>query len=149
MMTGPEFAEFKKESFIDKSEFYHNVTPGINDIPIDYRYPDSTKYSTNWLNEILHNNAPYQNYNITFSSGKTDMHSLVSVGLINQDGSLIGSNYRNYSVRANVEGKVNNFINVGLDLSGSYAELNWINGTEGRSDACGDCPACRSSGPCL
>ena len=137
MMTGPEFAQFKKESFIDKSEFYHNVTPGINDIPIDYRYPDSTKYSTNWLNEILHNNAPYQNYNITFSSGKTDMHSLVSVGLINQDGSLIASNYRNYSVRANVDGKVNNFINVGLDLSGSYAELNWVNGTEGRGDAVG------------
>lgn len=137
MMTGPEFAEFKKESFIDRSEYYNNVTPGINDIPIDFRYPDSTKYSTNWLNEILHNNAPYQNYNVTLSSGKGGMHSLVSVGLIDQDGSLIASNYKNYSVRANVGGAVNSFINVGLNLAGSYGELNWINGTAGRGDAVG------------
>lgn len=137
VMDGKEFAQFKKESFMDKIRYFDGREPSIDEVPLDYRYPDSTKYSTNWLNEILHNNAPYQNYNITFSSGKTDMHSLVSVGYINQDGALIGSNYKNYTVRANVGGKVNDFINMGLDLAGSYAELNWINGTEGRADAVG------------
>lgn len=137
VLNGEEFAQFKKDIFMDNKRYYENREPTIDEVPLDYRYPEQTKYSTNWLDEILNDNAAYQNYDVTLSEGKGDLHSLVSLGFINQDGALISSNYKNYSVRSNVEGKVNSFINMGLNLSASYAELNWDFGTEGRANAVG------------
>ncbi|HRP54934.1 TonB-dependent receptor [Agriterribacter sp.] len=137
VLNGQEFAQFKKDAFMDKIRYFENREPDIDEVPMDFRYPEQTKYSTNWLDEILNDNAPYQDYNITFSQGNGDIKSLVSVGYIDQKGALIGSDYKNYSVRANVDGKVNSFINMGLNLAASYAELNWDFGTEGRANAVG------------
>lgn len=137
VLNGPEFAQFKKDIFMDKIRYFENREPDISEVPEDFRYPEQTKYSTNWLDEVLHQNAPYQNYNFTFSEGKGDVHSLISVGYIDQQGSLIASNYKNYSVRANVDGKVNDFIRMGLHIAGSYAKINWDFGTEGRGSAVG------------
>ena len=87
---------------------------------MDFRYPEQTKYSTNWFDEILNKNASYQNYDITLASGKGAIKSLVSVGYVNQDGALLNTNYKLYSVRANIGGEVNKFMNMGLNLNGSF-----------------------------
>lgn len=137
VLNGEEFAQFKKDIFMDKIRYYENREPDIDEVPLDFRYPEQTKQSTNWLNEILNKNAPYQDYNVTYSQGRGDVKSLVSVGYINQKGALIGSDYKNYSIRANVDGEVNSFITMGLNLAASYAELNWDYGTEGRSNLVG------------
>lgn len=82
MMNGVEFAQFKKESFMDKIRYFEGREPSIEEVPLDYRYPEQTKYSTDWVDEILNQNASFQNYNITLGSGKGAVKSLLSVGIL-------------------------------------------------------------------
>lgn len=133
VLNGEEFAQFKKEAFMDKIRYFEGREPDISEVPENYRYPEQTQYSTNWLNEILHDNAPFQEYNLTLSQGTGNTRSLISAGYIDQQGTIIESNYKNYTLRANMESKVKEFVTVGLNLSASHAELNWDDGTEGRS----------------
>lgn len=132
VLNGKDFAQFKKDAFMDKIRYFENREPSLDEVPADYRNPEDTKYSTNWLDAILNQNAPYQNYNVTLSAGKGNVRSLVSLGYLDQEGSLIHNGYRLYSVRANTEGDVNSFIRVGLNIVGSYSKQNPIS-TEGRS----------------
>lgn len=136
VLNGVQFAEFKKESFMDKIRNLEHREPTIDEVPLDYRYPEQTKYSTNWSDAILNQNAAFRNYNITLSQGKGDIHSLVSVSYVGQEGALINTNYNNYSVRANIDGKINKFINMGLNVNGSYSKQN-LASTEGRDAVVG------------
>jgi len=136
VLNGVQFAQFKKDIFMDKIRYFQNREPAIDEVPLDYRYPEQTKYSTNWFDEILNKNASYQNYDITLSSGKGPIKSLVSVGYVDQNGVLLNTNYKLYSVRANIGGAVNKFINMGLNLNGSFSDQNQAN-TEGRDNLVG------------
>jgi TonB-linked SusC/RagA family outer membrane protein len=136
VLNGVDFAQFKKDIFMDKIRAFENREPAITEVPLDFRYPEQTKYNTNWFDAILNQNAKFQNYNITLAEGKGDIHSLVSVGYVGQEGALIKTNYENFSVRANIDGKVNNFITMGLNINGSYSRQNTAN-TEGRANLVG------------
>jgi len=136
MMDGVGFAQFKKENFMDKIRYFDNREPTDAEVPLDYRFPEQTKHSTNWFNEILHKNAAFKDYNITLSSGKGAIKSLVSAGYLNQDGILLNTNYKLYSVRANIGGQLNSFINMGVNLNGSFSTQTQAS-TEGRGDVVG------------
>lgn len=131
VLNGPEFAQFKKDVFMDKIRILEHREPTIDEVPEGYRHPEQTKYSTNWFNEILHNNAPYTDVNLTLSSGKSDVNSLLSVGYYKEDGALKVTNYDRFSARANISGKVRNFITLGLNVNGSYTRQNQAS-TDGR-----------------
>ncbi|MEJ7684542.1 MAG: SusC/RagA family TonB-linked outer membrane protein [Segetibacter sp.] len=136
VLNGVEFAQFKKDIFMDKIRYFENREPAIDEVPLDFRYPEQTKISTNWFDAILNQNAKFQNYNITLSEGKGDIHSLVSVGYVGQEGALIKTKYDNFSARANIGGKINNFISMGLNVNGSYSRQNTEN-FEGRANLVG------------
>ncbi|HEY3390730.1 MAG TPA: SusC/RagA family TonB-linked outer membrane protein, partial [Prolixibacteraceae bacterium] len=119
MMNGVEFATFLKESWMDKKRYFENREPSNDEVPIGIRNPEQTKYSTNWFNEILNQNAPFQDYNVTLAAGKGKIKSLVSLGYLNQEGALIETNFQRYTLRANVTGKFNDFITTGFNLVGS------------------------------
>ena len=119
MMNGVEFATFLKESWMDKKRYFEHREPSNDEVPIGIRNPEQTKYSTNWFNEILNQNAPFQDYNVTLASGKGKIKSLVSLGYLNQEGALVETNFQRYTIRANVTGKFNDFITTGINLVGS------------------------------
>lgn len=136
MMNGPDYAQFKKERFIDAQRYFNNHEPTEDEIPEDFRYPEQTKISTNWYEAIMHNNAPFQNYNLTFANGNNKMRSLLSASYNRQDGAVKYTNFDRFSLRENLEGKVNDFIAVGLKLNGSYVR-NRLAATEGRGNVVG------------
>ena len=131
MMNGVEFAQFKKESYIDKIRYNEHREPSIDEIPLDFRYPEQTKYSTNWYDEILNKNALIQNYNISLSEGMGKVRSVVSVGYLKQDGAVIETDFERFSARANLVGEINDYISVGWNISGSRTNERLV-GTEGR-----------------
>jgi TonB-linked SusC/RagA family outer membrane protein len=137
VLNGVDFAQFKKDIFEDKIRYFQNREPDISEVPLDYRYPEQTKRSTNWFNEIVNKNAAFQNYNVTLSSGSGPIHSLVSLGYVDQEGTIIKTKYKLYSIRANIGGQVNKSINIGLNLSGSFADQNQSNNTQGRDGLIG------------
>lgn len=132
MLTGVEFAQFKKDIFMDQIRILQNREPAESEVPIGYRFPEQTKYSTNWFDLIMHDNAPYSDLNMTVSSGTGPLKALVSVGYYKEEGIIKKTNYDRISVRSNLGGQVNKFINVGLNINGTYTRQNLAN-TDGRS----------------
>lgn len=131
MMNGVEFAEFKKQSFIDKVVYNEQREPSIDEIPLDFRYPEQTKHSTDWYDEILNKNALIQNYNVTLSEGMGKVRSVVSLGYLKQDGAVIETDFERFSARANIVGDVNEYISMGWNISGTRTNERLV-GTEGR-----------------
>jgi TonB-dependent starch-binding outer membrane protein SusC len=125
MMNGVEFATFKNESFVDKIRYFNNREPSIDEIPLDFRYPEETAISTDWFDEILNQNAKFQNVNATLTAGKGDIRSLVSVGYVNQEGAVIQTDFDRFNFRANVDGKINEFLTMGANLSASHSRENY------------------------
>ncbi|MEX0779060.1 MAG: TonB-dependent receptor [Balneolales bacterium] len=121
MMNGVEFSQFKKESFMDKIRNFEGREPDIDEVPMSFRYPEETQYSTDWMNEILNQNASFQNYNMTVGAGSGSIRSLVSVGYTNQQGAVIETGFERFNARANLNGDINDNISVGWNLAGSFS----------------------------
>ncbi|NBB19647.1 SusC/RagA family TonB-linked outer membrane protein [Runella sp. CRIBMP] len=132
MLNGVEFAQFKKEIFEDGIRYFQNREPKLEEVPIGFRYPEQTKYSTDWFGAIMRNNAPYMDVNLTISSGKGPLKSMLSVGYFKEEGSIIKTNYDRISIRSNIGGEVTKFLTVGMNVNGSYTKQNVAN-TDGRS----------------
>ncbi len=136
MLNGVEFAQFKKEIFEDGIRYFQKREPTLEEVPLGFRYPEQTKYSTDWFAEIMRNNAPYTDVNLTISSGRGPIKSLLSVGYYKEEGSIIKTNYDRVSIRSNLGGEVTKFLNVGLNINGTYTKQNLAN-TDGRSNLVG------------
>jgi TonB-linked SusC/RagA family outer membrane protein len=136
VLNGPDFAQFKREVFIGRYVLANKKQPEESEIPIDFRNPADTKVSTNWFDLILNNNAPYKDVNLTLSSGKGPIKSVVSLGYYKEEGSLQYTGYDRASLRTNLAGEVNKVITVGINLAGSYSKSN-VAATNGRSNLVG------------
>ncbi len=131
MMSGVEFAQFKQDSFMDKIRYFEKREPALSEVPLEFQNPEQTQYSTDWFDEITNKNAGFQNYNVTASVGKDNFRSLFSVGYLNQEGAIIKTGLKRYNVRANMDGKINDFISVGWNIAGSNSNEEYA-GTNGR-----------------
>jgi TonB-linked SusC/RagA family outer membrane protein len=132
MLNGVEFAQFKKDIFMDQIRILQGREPLESEVPIGYRFPEQTKYSTNWFDLIMHDNAPYSDLNLGVSSGAGPIKALLSVGYYKEDGIIKKTDYDRISVRSNLSGQVNKFVNIGLNINGTYTRQNLAN-TDGRS----------------
>ncbi|WP_084439375.1 SusC/RagA family TonB-linked outer membrane protein [Dyadobacter alkalitolerans] len=132
VLNGQDFAQFKREVFIGRYVLANKKQPEESEIPIDFRNPADTKYSTNWFDLILHNNAPYKDINLTLSSGKGPIKSVVSAGYYKEDGALQYTGYDRASLRTNLAGEVNKFITIGMNIAGSYSRSS-LSSTDGRN----------------
>ncbi|PQA53432.1 SusC/RagA family TonB-linked outer membrane protein [Siphonobacter curvatus] len=131
MMNGVEFAQFKKDVFMDQIRIIQKREPSQSEVPIGYRFPEQTKYSTNWFDLIMHDNAPYSDVNLAISSGAGPIKTLVSGGYYKEDGVVKNTNYDRFSLRTNLSGQVNKWLNFGLNINGSYTRQTLAN-TVGR-----------------
>ncbi|MDR1337229.1 MAG: SusC/RagA family TonB-linked outer membrane protein, partial [Tannerella sp.] len=131
VMDGFEYAQFKKESFEDKIRYFEKREPTLEEVPISFRYPEQTKYSTDWFDEIVNTNAAVQNYNLTLSEGAGKIRSVLSVGYLKQDGAVIETSFERFNARANIQGEFNEYISMGWNIAASRSNERLI-GTEGR-----------------
>lgn len=136
MMNGNEFAQFKKEIFQDQVRILQNREPREDEIPIGIRFPEQNKFSTDWYDLITRENAPYSELNLTISSGTGPIKALVSAGYYNEEGVVKHTDYDRFSLRTNLGGQVNKFINFGLNINGSYTRQH-LASTTGRDGVVG------------
>jgi TonB-linked SusC/RagA family outer membrane protein len=73
-----------------------------------------------WQDEV-YRKAWYQNYEASASGGTDIVKYFISGNYLNQDGTLINSNYKNYGLRANVEANASKKFKLGINLAPSYA----------------------------
>ena len=74
-------------------------------------------YNTNWQDQILQPNAPTSNYQLSISGGSDQLIYSVSGNYFTQDGIIRKSGFDRYSTRVNLEGKVNNWLKIGNNMS--------------------------------
>src|SRR5690606_37215036 len=74
---------------------------------------------TVWQDEVLQT-APIQNHNLSVSGGNERAKYYVSGTFSDEKGAVKTSAYRQYAARANVDIKINDIINMGVEISPSY-----------------------------
>ncbi|MBJ2173549.1 TonB-dependent receptor [Aureibaculum sp. A20] len=94
-----------------------NEIYGLNPV-VSYLRPELLGPGTNWQQEIF-DNAFMQNHQLSFSGGKEGINYFLSAGYTDQDGTVIGSAFDRVSIRSNINAKLNDKINVGMNLTAS------------------------------
>ena len=85
----------------------------------------SNKQGTDWYSELF-KNAPQSNHNLSVSGGSENSKFFLGLNAFNQNGTLLNTFYKRYTVRANSEFTIKKNIRIGENLAISYAETNGI-----------------------
>ncbi|MAZ28705.1 MAG: hypothetical protein CL868_16710 [Cytophagaceae bacterium] len=96
-------------------------SPGAYDDSI-LNNPDTFFGNTNtdWQKEVTNKNALWNDYRFGFNGGTQDLNYLVSLGVSNQEGVIIGSKLNRYSLSTNLDANVSRTIKTGISLNYNY-----------------------------
>lgn len=121
LMNAPQFAEFKKEYYQDAAT-YEGYTGGV---PAQYQNPSQYTASsgTNWF-DVLLRTARTQNYNLSLSSGTTNLKSVVNMNYNRQDGVMLNQWAERFSARSNNIYNASDRLTLGLNLGVTYRNEN-------------------------
>lgn len=84
----------------------------------EFSNPSALGPGTNWQNEVF-KTAVQQNHNLSVSGAKDGVDYFISGSYLNQDGTIIGNNFKRYSFRSNINGQVKEWFKIGSTLSAS------------------------------
>lgn len=73
---------------------------------------------TDWQ-DVIYRKAPMHNHELSISGGTDNMKYLVSGGYLDQDGILVNSNYKRFSLRTNLQAEINEWASFGLNWAGT------------------------------
>jgi TonB-linked SusC/RagA family outer membrane protein len=82
---------------------------------------------TDWQAELFRK-APMQNHAITVNGGDARTQYLLAASYFDQEGIALGSDFKRYSVRLNLDNKTTNWLKVGTSLQLSHVDEN-VNAT--------------------
>ncbi|AQG81972.1 SusC/RagA family TonB-linked outer membrane protein [Spirosoma montaniterrae] len=77
--------------------------------------PNNPGPNTDWQN-LIFRRAPIQNHQLTVTGGTEKTQVAFSLNYFDQSGIIINSRFRRYSLRTNVDHRVNNWLKVGTSL---------------------------------
>jgi TonB-linked SusC/RagA family outer membrane protein len=78
---------------------------------------------TDWQHAIFQT-APQQSHQLSVSGGKEGVDYYVSGGYLKQEGTIIGSDFKRYSFRTNVNGQVKDWFKVGSSIAAARTQQN-------------------------
>ena len=118
MLNAREFASFHNEMIAN-----YNRTPGVSPLTQrpDFANPEDWGEGTNWL-KALFRPAFMRNYSLSYSGGNDKSNYYVSGGVFDQDGIILNTSYRRYTVQFNGESRVKPWIKFGNNLTLSHDE---------------------------
>lgn len=82
---------------------------------------------TDWQTELFRK-APMQNHAITVNGGDARTQYLLSAAYFDQEGIALGSDFKRYSVRLNLDNKTTDWLKIGTSLQLSHVDEN-VNAT--------------------
>ena len=116
MLNASQFASLHNEMIANYREA--NPTSSIQQRP-DFADPASWGQGTDWLNALFRT-APMQNYTLSYSGGNDRNTYYVSGGVLDQQGIVINTSYRRYTVQFNNESKVRSWLKFGNNVTLSH-----------------------------
>ncbi|WP_184549545.1 TonB-dependent receptor [Mucilaginibacter sp. FT3.2] len=119
MMTAQQFAQWRTEAIQDANKANGTNTP----IPDAYKNPKALGLGTDWFNAVSRT-APLQNYDVTVANGTDKVRSLFSMGYFDQEGTVLNTGFKRYSLKANMDADVVKDVTVGLSIAPTYSLRN-------------------------
>ena len=149
LVDGYDFAQFLTEArnwgYVSKDPTNRNasdpnsvrVTNLINGQQIDGRelfLPELAPYlnrepgliNTDWIDQGFRS-APISNYALSISGGNDKTSYYTSLGYFDQEGVVIGTDFKRYSAAINLESKISEKVKYGINLKPSYSIENSVN----------------------
>ena len=73
----------------------------------------------NWIDALIKNNAPMQQYNLNISGGTENVKYFSSFGYVDQESFFRSRDfdYKRYNIRSNIDIKLNENLSLGVDMS--------------------------------
>ena len=104
----------------DFAEYINEIDPGF--------YPDAVDYGagTNWQDEV-YRRGMFQKHQLAMSGGNDKTLFYLSGSFHNQDGIIIDSEMKKYSLTSNVESQVVKWVKVGANLLANRTNHNGVN----------------------
>lgn len=100
------------------ARYQNNLAVAIglpNSVRDEFSHPELLGNGTNWQDEV-YQTAFTQSHQLAFSGGKDATTYYLSGGFMDQQGVLLGSGYKRYTMRANLDSKVKDWLKVGLNV---------------------------------
>jgi len=99
------------------AEYYNSfVSDGMATERDDYSDPSTLGKGTNWQDAIFR--TAFENSHQLSAQGGTDkVRYYVSGGYMDQDGTLIGSNFRRYNFRSNLDAQLKSWMKIGVNAT--------------------------------
>ncbi|UZR99487.1 SusC/RagA family TonB-linked outer membrane protein [Chondrinema litorale] len=76
---------------------------------------------TDWQDLLLRDNAPVQNHNLSLSGGNEKTSYYAALNYFNQEGVVISSSFERYGARMNVDSKITDKLEVGVNLNTTFS----------------------------
>ena len=77
------------------------------------------------MDAILHNNAFRHEHQLQLSGGSGKTRYMFSLGYLNEDGILTGTNFQRYSGRANINSEVTDWFKGNMNVSLAHSIMNY------------------------
>ncbi|WP_244228303.1 SusC/RagA family TonB-linked outer membrane protein [Mucilaginibacter kameinonensis] len=117
MMDAHGFAQYMNEKFADSRKYEPGFTTAT---PADYLDPNQYGKGTDWF-KLLTRTAPIQNYDLTIQTAREKSTSTVIAGYQEQQGVLINTGTKLFSLRINQDLTLsNNKLKIGFSVAPSY-----------------------------
>ncbi|QEC80226.1 SusC/RagA family TonB-linked outer membrane protein [Mucilaginibacter ginsenosidivorax] len=78
---------------------------------------------TDWQKAVFRT-APMQSHNLSMNGGNENVNYYISGGFLKQNGTIIASNFKRYSFRTNVEGKLKDWFKLGSNMTLNRTDQN-------------------------
>ena len=109
LLNGQEFVTIANEKLINAGA-------------LPRAFMDAKNTNTDWQSEVLVNNAPIVNQNLSLQGGTDKTSFYLSLNFTSQKGIIISNYNRTYRVRLNLEHEVNKYIKIGNNITLSRQE---------------------------
>ena len=93
-------------------------------IPDEFYHPESLP-NTNW-GDVIFRNAITQNYQLNVSNNNEKGYSLIGGSYVNQQGTVIGTDYQKFNLHSNFYSKVSDKISIGGNIDATYSFSNLV-----------------------
>lgn len=114
VMNASQLATYMKGFYEDKIK-YEGYTGGI---PAVYQNPEQYGEGTDWFS-VLTRNAPVQNYSLSINAGNEKAAVSVVGGYFDQQGILLNTGYKRFSLRVNADFNPGKRVKIGVGVAPS------------------------------
>lgn len=118
LLNAEQFAEFVNEANVN-----NGGTPYFDGSSPDRPLPGSLGKGTDWQDAILRT-APIQDHQLSVLGGSDKTKYAISLGYYGQDGIVLNSDFKRYSLRTNLDSDISTRLKVGLSAQGVYTKGN-------------------------